>query len=290
MKLHHIGLAVLAMAIWGFNFVAISLGLKDIPPFLFTALRFTFTIVPFIFFVKKPNVSWSLIFGVGLFLLTLQFVFLFKGMQMGVGGGIASAVIQVHVFFTMIFGAILLRERPGMLELSGLAVAVLGIVLIGLTMERASISGLVMVVFGGFFWAFGNILLKKCGEVDMIAMIIYASLVPPLPMFALSYFFEGPELMVQAVSNISWVTVAAFAYIILISTMISYTAWGFLMKTYESRQVVPFALLVPLFGIFSGWMFLGESFGPQRLAGAGLVIFGLVVVNWSSLRGHFVQR
>lgn len=289
MKLTHISLAVAAMAAWGFNFVAISVGLQDMPPFLFAALRFVLTVFPFIFFVRKPDVSWQLIFGVGLFMLTLQFTFLYKGMAMGVGGGITSAVAQVQVFFTMIMGAIILRERPGGLVLSGLAVAVLGIVLIGLTMvgagagDQSSIGGLMMVVLAGFFWSIGNILLKKCGKIDMLSMVIYASLVPPIPLFALSYFVEGPAAISLAFASISWATVAAFTYIVLISTLFSYTVWGFLLKNYQSGQVVPFALLVPIFGVFSGWMFLGESFGPQRLIGAGLVVLGLVIVNWRSL-------
>jgi O-acetylserine/cysteine efflux transporter len=180
-KLQHIGLAVLGMAIWGFNFVAISVGLKELPPLLFTSIRFAATVFPFILFVRKPAISWWQIFTIGLTLLTLQFALLFKGMQMGVGGGVASTVIQCQAFFTLFIGAIILRERPAFREISGLLVAVVGIVLIAMTMSEASVAGIGVIIVAAFFWATGNVLLKRVGNVDMLALIVYASLFPPIP-------------------------------------------------------------------------------------------------------------
>ena len=283
MKIQHIALAVLGMAIWGFNFVAISVGLKELPPLLFTSIRFAITVFPFILFVRKPAISWWQIFTIGLTLLTLQFAFLFKGMQMGVGGGVASTVIQCQAFFTLFIGAYILHEKPAMREVSGLLVAVVGIVLIGFTMSEASVAGMLVIIVASFFWATGNILLKRVGNVDMLALIVYASLFPPVPLFILSWFFEGPEQISTAVQGFSSASFLALAYIVLASTLAGYTIWGFLIKTYEAKQVAPFGLLVPIFGVFSGWLFMGEEFGTQRLLGAGLVFAGLVVINWRTL-------
>lgn len=282
-KLQHIGLAVLGMAIWGFNFVAISVGLKELPPLLFTSIRFAATVFPFILFVRKPAISWWQIFTIGLTLLTLQFALLFKGMQMGVGGGVASTVIQCQAFFTLFIGAIILRERPAFREISGLLVAVVGIVLIAMTMSEASVAGIGVIIVAAFFWATGNVLLKRVGNVDMLALIVYASLFPPIPLFLMSYTFEGPEQISAALSHITMASYLALAYIVLASTLVGYTIWGFLIKTYEAKQVAPFGLLVPIFGVFSGWLFMGEEFGPQRLLGAALVFAGLVVINWRTL-------
>ncbi len=283
MKPQHIVLAVLGMAIWGFNFVAISVGLKELPPLLFTSIRFAVTAFPFILFVRKPAISWWQIFTIGLTLLTLQFAFLFKGMQMGVGGGVASTVIQCQAFFTLFIGAYILHEKPAMREISGLLVAVVGIALIALTMSDASVAGMLVIILASFFWATGNILLKRVGNVDMLALIVYASLFPPVPLFILSWFFEGPEQISTAIQGVSSASFVALAYIVLASTLAGYTIWGFLIKTYEAKQVAPFGLLVPIFGVFSGWLFMGEEFGTQRLLGAGLVFAGLVVINWRTL-------
>lgn len=290
MKLQHIGLAVLGMAIWGFNFVAISVGLKEMPPLLFTCVRFVVTVFPFILFVRKPALTWWQIFTIGMTLLTLQFAFLFKGMQMGVGGGVASTVVQSQAFFTLIIAAVMLRERPARRDIAGLFVAVVGIAFIALTMSGASVLGIVMIVFAAFFWSIGNVLLKQAGNVDMLALIVYASLFPPIPLFLLSYVFEGPEQISAAVSGISVASAWALLYIVLGSTLAGYTIWGFLLKNYAATQVAPFGLLVPIFGVFSGWLFMGEEFGPQRLLGAALVFTGLVVINWRTLLPYLRPR
>ena len=283
MKLQHIGLAIFGMAIWGFNFVAISVGLKEMPPLLFTCVRFVVTVFPFIIFVRKPALTWWQIFSIGMTLLTLQFALLFKGMEMGVGGGVASTVVQSQAFFTLIIAAIMLRERPARRDVAGLSVAALGIVLIALTMSGASVWGVAMIVLAAFFWSIGNVLLKRAGNVDMFALIVYASLFPPIPLFLLSYTLEGPEQISAAVSGISISSLWALLYIVIASTLAGYTIWGFLLKTYTATQVAPFGLLVPIFGVFSGWLVMGEDFGPQRLLGAGLVFAGLVVINWRTL-------
>jgi len=283
MKLQHIALAIFGMAIWGFNFVAISVGLKELPPFLFTGIRFVVTVFPFILFVRKPAISWWQIFSIGMTLLTLQFAFMFKGMQMGIGGGVASTVVQCQAFFTLLMGAIILREMPAVRDVSGLLVAVVGIVLIGLTMSESSVDGMLLIIVSAFFWATGTVLLKHVGNVDMFALIVYASVFPPIPLFLLSYVTEGPELITAALGEVTIASFVALAYIVLASTLTGYTIWGFLVKTYEAKQVAPFGLLVPIFGVFSGWLFMGEEFGPQRLLGAVLVFAGLVVINWHAL-------
>lgn len=283
MKLQHIGLAILGMAIWGFNFVAISVVLKELPPFLFTGIRFAATFFPFIFFVRKPAVSWWQIFFIGLTLMTLQFALMFKGIEMGVGGGVASTVVQCQAFFTLLIGAVILREKPASREIAGLLIAVVGIVTIALTMNMASVGGILVLIVSSFFWATGSILLKRVGNVDMLALVIYASLVPPIPMFAMSYIFEGPERIVATLYTVSINSFVALAYMVLASTLLAYTIWGYLIKTYEAKQVAPFGLLVPIFGVFSGWLLMGEQFGPQRLTGTALVFTGLLVINWRSL-------
>jgi O-acetylserine/cysteine efflux transporter len=282
-KLQHIGLAILGMAIWGFNFVAISVVLKELPPFLFTGIRFAATFFPFIFFVRKPAVSWWQIFFIGLTLMTLQFALMFKGIEMGVGGGVASTVVQCQAFFTLLIGAVILREKPASREIAGLLIAVVGIVTIALTMNMASVGGILVLIVSSFFWATGSILLKRVGNVDMLALVIYASLVPPIPMFAMSYIFEGPERIVATLYTVSINSFVALAYMVLASTLLAYTIWGYLIKTYEAKQVAPFGLLVPIFGVFSGWLLMGEQFGPQRLTGTALVFTGLLVINWRSL-------
>ncbi|KII26606.1 membrane protein, partial [Arthrobacter sp. AK-YN10] len=87
MNLRHSLLAVLVAVLWGINFVAIDLGLhpdgRDVPPLLFVAFRFLLVVFPCIFFIRKPDVGWKAILGVGLFMSAGQFGLLYLGMALG---------------------------------------------------------------------------------------------------------------------------------------------------------------------------------------------------------------
>ena len=69
--------AVFVALVWGLNFVVIKLGLAELPPLLFSALRFTVAALPWIFLVGRPQAPWRIILGIGLFLGLLKFSALF---------------------------------------------------------------------------------------------------------------------------------------------------------------------------------------------------------------------
>src|SRR5689334_10953520 len=127
MSPRHILLAVLVAAIWGFNFVVLKVGLDEFPPILFSALRFLAAAVPAIFFVGKPRVAWRWIIAVGLVLGVAKFSFLFIGLKAGMPAGLGSLVLQSQVIFTTVFAAIVLRERPRSVQITGIVLAVAGI-------------------------------------------------------------------------------------------------------------------------------------------------------------------
>src|SRR6056297_2802734 len=72
-------LALTVVTIWGLNFVAIEIVLRELPPIFVTALRFVLVVIPAILFIRPPRVPWPLIAGYGAFMFAGQFVFLFTG-------------------------------------------------------------------------------------------------------------------------------------------------------------------------------------------------------------------
>src|SRR3954465_4962097 len=154
MKPADILLALLTVAIWGFNFVVIKVGLQGLPPILFTALRFIFAALPLVFFVKRPDVPWKLLTGYAMFQFALQFTLLFSGMHLGFPPGLASLVIQLQAFFTIGLAVLLLGERPRAAQLAGALIAFSGMALVAGHLEaKATFIGFLMVVSGGFCWA-----------------------------------------------------------------------------------------------------------------------------------------
>jgi len=280
MRTTHIALAVAVAAIWGFNFVAIKVGLKDFPPILFCALRFALAALPLLFlgFRQGPPVPWRYILGIGMVLGVVKFSLLFVGMDVGMPAGLSSLVLQSQAFFTALFAAVALGDRPGPKQLVGMAVAFSGIGLIATEMPAGnSLLGLGLCIAAAAAWGVSNILMKQAKAPDLFRMMLWVSVVPPIPLLLLSLSLEGPERVALALTTLTPLGVASVAYIAFGATLFGFAAWGFLLRHYPASLVAPFSLLVPIFGMSSSALVLGEDFTPLKLAGALLVFAGLAV-------------
>jgi O-acetylserine/cysteine efflux transporter len=111
--------------IWGTNFVFIKYGLEELPPFLFATLRFLLVAIPLIFFFPKPKVSWGLIAAYGVFIGFGQFGLLFFAMQSNISPGLASLVIQMQVFFSILLAIFFFKEAVARLQWLALVIALL---------------------------------------------------------------------------------------------------------------------------------------------------------------------
>ncbi len=182
----HIALAVLVTAVWGFNFVVIHVGLETFPPLLLTVLRFVVAALP-VLVVRPPKVPFRRMLAIGLTWFLGQFVFIFIAMTKGMPPGLASLTLQAQAFFTILIAALVLRERPSARQLTGVMVAFCGLALIGFSVGGdMTLLGLGLTMCAALSWGVGNVLMRGTGKVDMLPMVVWLSLVPPLPAFALS--------------------------------------------------------------------------------------------------------
>jgi len=276
----HILLAVLVALVWGFNFVAIKVGLLTMPPLMFSGLRFALAAAPFLPFYRSPGIAWKWILGIGLALGVGQFGLLFMAINLGMPAGLSSAVLQTQVFFTTIFAAVTLHERPNIRQLVGMAIAFCGVMTIAGGLEINSLGPFLMLIAAAAFWAISNILTRRAMARDPLRLMVWVSVVPPLPLLALSWMFEGPERMTAAMTGMNWLGFGSLAYIAFGATIVGYGLWSFLLRRYPAAVVAPFSLLVPLFGLSFGTLLLGEQPGLQKLAGAALIILGVAANSW----------
>ncbi|MET9225230.1 EamA family transporter [Lentzea sp. NPDC003310] len=274
MSPRHVLLAVLVAAIWGFNFVVLKVGLDEFPPILFSALRFLAAAVPAIFFVGRPSVAWRWIIAVGLVLGVAKFSFLFVGLKVGMPAGLGSLVLQSQVIFTTAFAAVVLHERPRPVQVTGIALAIGGIGLIAWDYGISSpLLGFALVVIAAACWGVSNVLMRYARPTDTLRFMVWVSAVAVLPLFGLSALTED----MSALGRLDWSGAASVGYVAWISTLLGFGIWGFLLRQYESSVVAPYSLLVPVFGIFSAWAFLGEDLSAVQLAAGGLVLAGLAI-------------
>lgn len=278
MPLPHIALAVLIAAIWGFNFVVISLGLDAFPPLLFNGLRFVVASLPFLLFFRSPGVPWRWVIGVGLVLGVMKFSLLFLAMAYGMPAGLASVVMQAQALFSVVFAALLLGERPGQMQWAGLSIAACGLLVIAGDMEGSvGLIAFVTLIAAAACWGLANIMTRHVAAPQPLAFMIWVSAVPPLPMFGLSWVFEGPDAIGAALAGIDLRGLAAVLYIGLLSTTVCFAGWSLLLRQHNASLVAPFTLLVPVFGLLSAWAVLDEMPSAIKLGGAALILFGLLV-------------
>ncbi|GAB4582488.1 EamA family transporter [Nocardia sp. IFM 10818] len=297
-------LGLTVVVLWGLNFLAIRVGLDHFPPFFFAGLRFAVIAVPVLFFIPRPNVPWRwlLLYGTGFGIL--QFAFLFTAMRAGMPTGLSSLVLQSSAPFTVMLGALLLKERLRGIQLLGIAVAMAGMAVIGWDRaQHAALLPLLLTLAAGLGWAFGNIgsRLAVAGAdaspdhpVNPLHLTLWMAVVPPIPMFALSALTEGPatgwHALAASFSPSGWPAFAALAYIVLLGTIAGSGLWTYLMSRYPAGTVAPLSLLVPVVGIGASWAFLHETPSALSLLGALIVIVGAFTATSAGSRTAIPAR
>ncbi|MFD7645465.1 EamA family transporter [Kitasatospora sp. NPDC059795] len=272
----HVALAVVIAALWGLNFVLIEVGLHDFPPLLFCALRFAVVALPAVFFIGPPRVAWRWVLAVGVVLGVVKFGLLFLGMHAGMPAGLSSLVLQGQAGFTALFAAGLLRERPAPLRMAGLGVAFVGIALAALDHGvHGPVGAFALVIAAAVAWGLANVLTRKAAPPDALRWMVWVSAVPPLPLLGLSLLVEGPSEDWAALRGITWGGAGVVLYVGLISTLFGFVAWSHLLSRYDASAVAPYSLLVPMFGMSSAALLLGERFSLTAGAATVLVVAGI---------------
>ena len=283
MPARHAALAVLVAALWGVNFLAINASLLQFPPFLLVALRFAVIAIPTLIFVPKPAVKWRWILGYGVGFGMLQFLFLYWGMQAGMPAGLASLVLQTSAPFTVILGATLLREKLSGRQVIGILIAVAGLCLIGWhRWQLASILPFLLTVAGAAGWALGNICNRQAHTTEPMRLTLWMSVVPPIPMLVLSLLVEGTSSIGRAFTTLGTPTgvwsLVGLAYTVVFGTLVGSGIWTWLMARHPASRVSPFSLLVPVVGMSTAWLVLGEQIAAPEALG-GIAIVGGVLIG-----------
>ncbi|GIG27722.1 hypothetical protein Cma02nite_03220 [Cellulomonas marina] len=277
--------ALLVALCWGVNFPAIHLTLEQFPPFLAGSLRFAVLAVPAVLLVPRPQVPLRWLLGYGLGFGTLQFAFLYLAMDGGMPTGLASLVLQSSAPFTVVLGALLLRERVTRRQAVGIAVAVLG--LTGIAVLRAGAHGagglvpVLLTLCGGLGWALGNLASRRAQAPDPVRFTLWMSTVPVLPLLALALVVDGRDAVVRSFTTLGTATgawaLAGLAFTVLVATLLGTGRWTALMARHPSSVVAPWSLLVPVVGIGTSWWWFGERPAGGELALAALVVGGVLL-------------
>ncbi|HAF51322.1 MAG TPA: O-acetylserine/cysteine exporter [Leclercia adecarboxylata] len=277
-------LALLVVVVWGLNFVVIKVGLHNMPPLMLAGLRFLLVAFPALFFVARPKIPFRLLLGYGLTISFGQFAFLFCAINLGMPAGLASLVLQAQAFFTIILGALVFGERLQGKQLVGIALAVVGVLVLAeasLNGQHVALLGFLLTLAPAFCWASGNIFNKKIMQLEtrpaVMSLVVWSALIPIVPFMVASYLLDGPTVMLHSLVTLDLTTILSLIYLAFVATIVGYGIWGALLGRYETWRVAPLSLLVPVVGIASAALLLDEKLGALQLVGALLVMAGLYI-------------
>jgi O-acetylserine/cysteine efflux transporter len=288
MDLRHSLLATLVAVIWGFNFVVIEWGMSGVPPLLFVALRFTAVVLPAVFLVPRPAVAWPVVAAVGTFMSLGQFGLLYTSMHLGMPPGLAALVLQAQVLFTVLIAAVWLRERPTRRQVCGILLASAGLVVVGVGRGgHIPIAALLLCVAAALSWGIGNVVARRSAVPTSsgLSLVVWSSLVVPLPLFLLSLALDGPATVGHALAGLGWHALASTLYTAGLASLVGYSIFNGLLARYPASSVVPFVLAAPPVAMASGWLLLGQAVNLAEGAGGLVVLAGVLVTVWQRVSG-----
>jgi O-acetylserine/cysteine efflux transporter len=273
----HVILAIVASAVWGVNFVAAKAAVLHFPPLLLLATRMFLVALILLPFLKRvPIPLWRLV-SIAFVFTVLHFGFMFAGLARGVDVSVAVIVDQLRIPFAVLFGYLLLHERIHRRDLVGIAVALLGSAcLIGVPNVIGNFAGFIMVMVGAISWAFYNILVKHVPMHGAISFIGWMALLGAPQLLLLSLYFESDHVsyFVQMPS----IVMASLLYLVFASTIFAHGCWYYLLQYYPVSQIVPFSLLIPVFGMIASIALLEENITMGVIVGGALTVLGVAIV------------
>jgi O-acetylserine/cysteine efflux transporter len=280
--------ALCVVLIWGTNFIAMKYALRELTPFQLGIGRYLFAALPLVLFVRPPAMPWRWVALYGLCQGVGQFGLLFLSLNIGMSAALASVVLQTQVFFTALLAVVLLGEKVSRVLKGALVLAAIGLACFaanylapGRGATGTSVAGLLLCVAAAAMWAASNIVVRRAQrstpQFDVVPFMVWSSLVPIVPFVLLSLAFDAPaaQSVWLRASITTWVSIALLGWF---ATILAYALWTGLLKRHPANRVAPFSLAVPLIGVSTGMLVLGDTISGWQWAGIAFIGASLVAV------------
>lgn len=279
MKPIDVAIAIAVQILWAVGFTLGKPVVTHFPPLLMMAMVYGVTALCLARYIPRiATPFWRLFLLTGL-IAPIQAYFIFSGLK-GLPASTAILVLQTQAPFTILFGWLILGERPSLLRLGGMTTSLIGVVIVaGAPEAAASWWPVLLVVIGSACWSAGQAAArgKVLDNGPTLTAGIALNAIPQA--LVASLFLEHGQI--HAITSASLGLWALFLVFALAGFVIAYSLWYGLLRRYRVDQVIPFTLLMPIAGVASGAAMLGESVSPMELLGGLVILIGLSVVIWS---------
>lgn len=276
-------LLLLICVVWAVNFLTAAHALQELPPFLFTALRFAMLALPLVFFVKRPaRGQWPRLLAVCLCIGVLHFGLSFLALALAGNLSSPAIVMQSYVPMTALLAWWWLGERFGWRTGAAIAISFGGVLVLGfdpIVLDRP--LALAAMLAAALMLAIGTVLMKGLHKLDVFSMQGWTALFSLLPLLALSAVFEPGAF--SALRQASWVGWAGAAYAAFASSLLGHGLYYVLVQRYPIAQITPWLLLVPVLAVALGITFWGDQPGPRLWIGGAMVLGGVLAIALRAL-------
>lgn len=264
---------------WGMGIVFAKAAIEHFPPILLMSIRFFVTAMALVWFVKPPLGQLGKLCGIAFIGSAVQYSLTFTGLK-ELDASTAAIVVQLEVPFLTLLGALVLKEETSLRKWLGIALAFIGVwQLTGEPEISAAWISVLLVAGGAFAWAVGQVMIRALKGIDGLTVTAWIAVMASPQLLAMSLVFEDGH--VDALRTAGWIVWAAVLYLGLIMTALGYGLWYTLIRRNPVSLVAPFLLLLPVFAIIGGIIFLDESLSAQVILGGAIVIAGVALIMTS---------
>lgn len=279
MKRNDLLLAIAVMAIWGFNFSMIKMGVTNVHPLLATAARFALAVMPAIFFIARPNVQWrylvsyGLVFGVGIWGMASWSI------TAGLSSGISSVLLSTNVIIGMIVGVWVFKEQASTRKITGAVLAMVALlVLVMSTTGNVTLAGVVLIMIAACSWTLMGVIVKASKTTQAFAFNVWGMLFAPIPLMLFATALHGEQILWSALDNWDWSTTVAVLFQAYPTTLFGYWVWNRTLIKYPLSTAAPLTLLVPVFALISGYFMYDEVLSVAQVVASGLFLVGIGLI------------
>jgi drug/metabolite transporter (DMT)-like permease len=287
-KKYFLLIILLPIVFWAFAFPFIKIGLEELHPVNLTIMRLFIVCAVFLLviavapkkFTKIRRKDLLPLFLLGFFGLVVYHLGLNYGEQY-MSPSAASLIIATIPIFTIIFATILLKERITKNLAVGIPLSLSGVIIISLTgtagnpFDISYLSAAVAVLISAFVGAFYTIAGKKLLErYSALSLTVYAFLFGSLGLIP----FLSPSLLTE-VAAMTWKGWGAVLFLAFLPTVVGYVLWYVVLEVKTASEISGFLYFIPVLSTVISYFLLHDAITMLFVAGAALVILGLVIVN-----------
>ena len=278
MNLKDTFLASLVPIFLGFGFVIAKPAMEYFPPMLLMGMRFAFAALILIWWFPIPKKFRKKIFIASLIANTLQYSLTYTGLSF-IDASAAVLLVQTEVPFGVIFAYFMLKEKPTIRSLIGIAIAFVGVyVLTGSPNLDGKFFGVSLIIIGSGVWALGQVLVKPLSkEISPLALVAWMALFSGPILITLSAIFDGNTINYLRSANFnSWIIAIYLGFIM---QPITYGCFYYVLKNNPMYKVLPIVTMgIPLSGLLAAVFLLGEKPTVELFIGGIVILIGVVMI------------